>query len=108
MVSTSGGRTMRGDREVRLQMLLDHFDIRECIEAYVHACDRADRNAVAETYHPDSWDHHGPLQGDGEKFATDVVDALLKNWESCNHLLGQSRIKVAGDAAGAETFFYAT
>jgi len=26
----------------RIQMMLDHFEIREVLEAYVHACDRSD------------------------------------------------------------------
>ena len=95
-------------REERVQMLLDHFDIREVIETYVHACDRADRDAVADVYHADSWDEHGPMKNDGHAFATNVVEALKKYWQNCNHLLGQSRIKVTGDTAGAETLFFAT
>jgi ketosteroid isomerase-like protein len=94
--------------EDRLQTLCDHFEIREVIEAYIHGCDRGDRDAVADVYHPDSWDNHGPIQGDGADFATRCVESLMTVWESCNHLLGQSRIKVSGDTAGAETFYFAT
>ena len=92
----------------RLELLWDHFQIREVIEAYVHGCDRADRDAVADTYHEDSYDHHGPISGPGHQFATDCVQALITVWESCNHLLGQSRINVTGDIAGAETLFFAS
>ena len=86
----------------------DHFQIREVIEAYVHGCDRADSDAVADIYHEDSYDHHGPISGTGHQFATDCVQSLVDVWESCNHLLGQSRIKVTGDVAGAETLFFAS
>jgi hypothetical protein len=92
----------------RLELLWDHFQIREVLEAYVHGCDRADRDAVADTYHEDSYDHHGPISGAGHQFATDCVQSLVDVWESCNHLLGQSRIKVTGDVAGAETLFFAS
>ena len=92
----------------RLQMMLDHFDIREVIEAYVHGCDRGDLEAVKDCYHPDSYDHHGPLAGPGHQFAADCVDSLKIYWTSCTHLLGQSRIKVDGDMAGAETHYFAS
>lgn len=94
--------------ERRMQTLLDHFDIREVIESYVHACDRGDRDATADVYHRDSWDHHGPMQCDGHQFATLNTEAVMTQWLSCNHLLGQSRIKVTGDVAGAETLFFAS
>ena len=92
----------------RLQILWDQFEIRQVIEAYVHACDRADRDAVIDVYHEDSYDHHGKLSGPGHQFAAECVKSLLDVWESCNHLLGQSRIKLDGDSAGAETFYFAT
>ena len=92
----------------RLQMLLDHFDIRETIEAYVHGCDRGDAVAVTDCYHLDSYDHHGPLAGPGHEFAQNCLRDLKTYWNSCTHLLGQSRIKVEGDSAGAETFYFAS
>jgi len=94
--------------ERRLQAVIDHFDIREVIESYVHACDRGDRDATADVYHADSWDHHGPMQCDGHEFATRNTEAVMANWSSCNHLLGQSRVKVTGDVAGVETLFFAS
>lgn len=92
----------------RIQMMLDHFDIREVIEAYIHACDRGDRDATADVYHPDSWDDHGPIKCDGHEFADRNTEALMTRWKNCNHLLGQSRIKVTGETAGAETLFFAS
>lgn len=92
----------------RLQMLIDHFDIREVIEAYVDGCDRADTAAVKDVYHPDSWDDHGPMKMPGHEFAETCVQSLIDNWRTCNHLLGQSRIRVDADEAGAETYFFAS
>ena len=34
--------------DARLQRMLDHFEIREMIEAYVHACDRSDLEGVKD------------------------------------------------------------
>ena len=62
-------------RLAELEKLKDQFDIREAIEAYVHGCDRADRDAVADIYHEDGFDDHGPLKGQGHQFATECVDA---------------------------------
>ena len=96
------------NKEDKLQQLIDHFDIREVIEAYVHACDRADAAALAEVYFDDSWDDHGPFKCNGKQFAVDCTNSLIENWSMCGHLLGQSRIKVTGDSAGAETYLYST
>ena len=92
----------------RIQMMLDHFEIREVIEAYVHACDRSDLEGVKDTYWEDSFDHHGPLSGPGFEFATNCLDSLNRYWKSCTHMLGQSRIRVDGDRAGAETYYFAS
>jgi len=92
----------------RIQMMLDHFEIREVIEAYVHACDRGDLDGVKDTYWEDSYDHHGPIAGPGHQFAKDCLDSLKQYWTSCTHMLGQSRIRVDGDRAGVETFYFAS
>jgi len=92
----------------KVQMLIDHFDIREVIEAYVDGCDRCDKAAVRDVYHPDSWDNHGPLDMCGPDFADACVQSLIDNWSTCNHLLGQSRIRVSGDEAGVQTYFHAS
>jgi len=92
----------------RLQMMLDHFEIREVIEAYVHASDRSDVEGVKDVYWEDSFDDHGPISGPGFEFATNCVEALNQHWTGCTHLLGQSRIRVDGDRAGVETYYFAS
>jgi len=92
----------------KMQRLLDHFEIRELLEAYVHAQDRADAQATIDVYHPDSWDDHGPIKDTGWNFADSATRELLTRWEGCLHLLGQSRIRVDGDQCGSETYFYCT
>jgi len=92
----------------RLQLLIDRAEIREVLEAYVHAVDRCDRAAIRDVYHDDSWDDHGPMKMTGSDFADACTDAILERWTGATHLLGQSRIRVDGDHAGAETVFYAS
>jgi len=94
--------------DARVQRMLDHFEIRELIEAYVHACDRCDLEGTKDCYWEDSYDHHGPIAGSGWQFATDCIASLDQYWTSCTHHLGQSRIKVDGDSAGVETYYFAS
>jgi len=99
---------MQDSTNAQLQLLVDHFEIREAVEAYIHARDHADGEATADIYHPDSTEDHGPIQDSGRRFAERANEALLSYWTGCHHLLGQTRIKVTGDTAGAETYFLAS
>ena len=93
--------------EPRLQALIDRAEILDVLHQYAHASDRSDEARIADTYHPDSFDNHGPYQGDGRTFAKVICDGDVER-ETMSHLLGQSTIHVDGDAAGAETYFQAT
>ena len=92
----------------RLQSMLDHFEIRAVIEAYAHAADRCDAEAMAEVYHPDSWDNHGPIRCTGPEFSIRSNELVRQQWKTVHHHLGQSQIHIEGDRAGAETYFIAS
>lgn len=92
----------------RLQDLLDHHEIRQLLAVYCHGCDRADEVEMAGTYASDSWDDHGPRKMDGRRFSIETVEESMRTTTVVSHMLGQSLIKVAGDSAGAETYFIAT
>jgi hypothetical protein len=92
----------------RLQEMLDHHDIRQLLAAYCHGCDRGDEVEMAGTYAADSWDDHGPRKMEGRRFSIETVEESLRTTRVVSHMLGQSFIKLDGDAAGAETYFIAT
>jgi len=93
--------------EKRLQQLLDHHEIAQTLKEYCHGCDRGDEERMASVYSEDSFDDHGVFKAPGKQFARLMMDRILTTTDSLFHMLGQSLIKVDGDAAGAETYFFA-
>lgn len=92
----------------RLRELLDHHDIRQTLASYCHGCDRMDVVEMAGTYCEESWDDHGPSKMPGRAFSIETVRDFLEGPGRLSHQLGQSLIRVNGQAAGAETYFIAT
>lgn len=92
----------------RLQEMLDHHEIRRLLAEYCHGCDRSDEDRMAGVYADDSWDDHGPAKMSGQAFAARAIGNLNAASDMCMHHLGQSLIAVAGDTAGADTYFLAT
>lgn len=99
----------KGQEEMneRLREIIDHHDIRILLSEYCHGCDRHDYLRMADTYHEDSWDDHGTRKMPGKAFAEEAVSTNLVWSNMLMHQLGQSLIRVDGDAAGAETYFIA-
>lgn len=99
---------MEPQQAARLQTLWDHHEIRELLATYCHGCDRGDETEMASVYAEDSWDDHGPDKCDGREFSRRTVANSARSARLVSHQLGQSLIRVAGDSAGAETYFIAT
>jgi len=93
--------------DTRVQEMLDHFEIRKTLGEYCHGCDRGDELRMAGVYSEDSWDDHGPVKAPGPEFARVMMHRILTDTKSLFHLLGQSLIKINGNEAGAETYFFA-
>ena len=93
--------------EKRLQQLLDHHEIAQTLKEYCHGCDRGDEKRMASVYSQDSFDDHGVFKAPGKQFAKLMMERILTTTDSLFHMLGQSLINVDGDAAGAETYFFA-
>lgn len=94
--------------DAALQELLDTHAITRLLADYAHACDRCDTERMAATYWPDSWDDHGRDQMPGPQFAAHMTETVIPaSCETLSHLLGQSRIVIEGDRAGAETYYLA-
>jgi ketosteroid isomerase-like protein len=91
-----------------LKEVLDHHEIRKTLAEYCHACDRADAKLMASVYTgDDSFDDHGKVKATGPEYARIMTGIILERTEAVSHILGQSLIKVEGDRAAAETFFFA-
>lgn len=90
-----------------LQELLDKEAIREVIYRFCRGNDRRDGEMMKSCFHPDATDDHGlycgPAQGYFE--ASKERDARVR---AIHHLVGQTLVEVAGDAAAAETYATAT
>jgi hypothetical protein len=91
----------------RLQELLDHHEIAQVLKEYCHGCDRGDEPRMASVYLEDSFDDHGVFKAPGKQFAKLMMERILATTDSLFHMLGQSLIRVDGDEAGAETYFFA-
>ena len=91
----------------RLQEMLDHYEITRTLAEYCSACDRCDRDRMRDVYARDSWDNHGHIEASGQAFVDLVMADIEATTTSLYHQLGQSLVKVEGDAAGAETYFFA-
>jgi len=91
----------------RLQELLDHHEIAQTLKEYCHGCDRGDEARMASVYLEDSFDDHGNFKAPGKEFAKLMMERILATTDSLFHMLGQSLIRVDGDTAGAETYFFA-
>ena len=94
--------------DARLQEMWDHHEIRKTLAEYCHACDRADAELMASVYTgDDSFDDHGKVKAPGPEYARVMTGIILERTEAVSHILGQSLIRVEGDSAAAETFFFA-
>jgi hypothetical protein len=92
----------------QIQELIDHHAIRTLLAEYCHACDRADGELMASVYAgEDSFDDHGLVRASGPEYAEKMTGLIRERSEVVSPILGQSLIKVDGDAASAETFFFA-
>ena len=91
----------------RLQEMLDHHEIAKTLAQYCFGADRCDEPRMAGVYMEDSWDDHGVHAAPGPAFAKLMTREILARTDSLFHMLGQSQIRVEGDTAGAETYFFA-
>jgi hypothetical protein len=88
-----------------LQRLIDSQEIRDCMARYARGVDRADWDAVADTYHSDAYDDHGDYKGDIPGFIAFAKDRV-GSMPQAMHFLGQCLIEFASPSVAAvETYF---
>lgn len=91
----------------RIQEMLDHYEITKTLKEYCFGCDRCDEALMRGVYLEDSFDDHGHVKAPGPEFVRIMIGDIRGTTESLSHLLGQSLIKVNGEEAGADTYFFA-
>lgn len=92
-----------------LAEMLDHYAITRTIAGYCRGVDRMDQAGIVDAYASESWDHHGDFRGSGEDFAESAIRIMQSGVSHHgSHMLGQTSVKLNGDEAGAETYFFAT
>jgi hypothetical protein len=98
------------DAEIRrlkaeVRTLRDRQDILDCINRYGRGLDRLDGELIANTFHPDAIDNHGPFVGyvpEFVKFALDVEGQLA--WT--HHGISSHNCEISGDNAHAESYVH--
>ena len=62
----------------KIQQLLDHEAIKQCLYLYCRGVDQADEDCLTQAYWPDAIDHHGAYQGTAIGFIEMAIQTLRK------------------------------
>jgi hypothetical protein len=91
----------------RIQEMLDREEIRNALIRYTRGVDRLDAELIADLYHEDAIDHHGPFDMPGREFAVMVVDYLRKNTPGGHqHRISNISVDLRGDVAWSEAVLH--
>src|ERR1700753_205269 len=91
----------------RLQAMLDGEEIRNALIRYTRGVDRLDAGLIADLYHDDAIDHHGPFDMRGKDFAVIVVNCLRQNTRAAHqHRISNISIECDGDTAWSEAVLH--
>ncbi len=86
-----------------LRRLVDREEIRDVVNAYCRAIDRADLDALLELYTPDGVDHHTGFDGPVTEFVPWLRERLPA-LAGTQHIIGTHLSEVHGDEAAAESY----
>lgn len=79
--------------------------IRECLCRYARGVDRLDADMVRSAYWPDCVDEHMGFTGDAEAFIAWAFP-VMRSMDQTMHFIANQLVRVQGDTADAETYFY--
>lgn len=85
--------------------LVDREAIRDCLARYSRGVDRFDPDMLRSIYWPDAIDDHGDMKGNVEQFIA-WIEPLLRQGGPFIHMTGNSLIRIDGDVARVETYFW--
>jgi SnoaL-like domain len=95
MVSVSQAREEFADREA----------IRDCLFRYCRGVDRFDAELIRSAYWPGAMDYHTGFEGTVEHFIEWALPRLAA-MEQNVHMLGNILIRIDGDRASVESYFW--
>lgn len=95
MVTVSQAREEFGDREA----------IRDCLFRYCRGIDRFDAELIRSAYWPGAMDYHTGFEGTVEQFIEWALPRLAA-MEQNVHMLGNILIRIDGNRANAESYFW--
>lgn len=85
--------------------LADREAIRDCLYRYSRGIDRADADLLRSVYWPGAMDYHTGIAGTAEEFIEWSMPRLAV-LEDKVHMLGNIFIRLDGEMAKAETYFW--
>lgn len=85
--------------------LADRETIRDCLFRYSRGIDRADADLLRSVYWPGAMDYHTGFAGTAEEFIEWSMERLPVLQDKV-HMLGNIFIRLDGDRAKAETYFW--
>jgi hypothetical protein len=90
--------------KVLLRWLRDRQEIEECVSRYANAVDRHDAALIADVYHPDARDVHGPFDGGVADFAAWVNALHERKTRAHTHNITTHYCELQGERAFSDTY----
>jgi 3-phenylpropionate/cinnamic acid dioxygenase small subunit len=87
-----------------LRELQDRQAIEECVSRYAHGLDRHDEALIADVYHPDARDAHGPFDGSIPEFVTWVNALHESKTRAHTHNITTHWCELRGERAFADSY----
>jgi hypothetical protein len=97
---------MQTENALQLQEIVDKERIRTLLGLYCRALDRLDCELLKSIYHDDGVDEHGVYAANAHEFAERIIAVIGSITEYGFHTVTHSVIKVEGDLATAESYYY--
>jgi hypothetical protein len=94
--------------EAALTKLIDKDAIRQIQEDYCRGNDRHDVAMVETCFWPDAEAEYGLWRGRARELPAFASATLKASYVNTSHMIGQSRIRVSGNAAVSETYCFAS
>jgi hypothetical protein len=83
----------------------DREAIRDCLYRYARGIDRCDEAMLRSAYWPDAIDDHLAFRGTPEELIAWTMP-ILRTMDQSMHMIGNILIRIDGDRADVESYFY--